>query len=491
MQAHDLAGRLGAWSAGKGPLQRKLAQALTQAIRHGVLGPGTRLPSERDLAHALTLSRTTVVAAYDALREGGWAESRTGSGTWVSRSGAVAAARGAAQAGALAASPLLGLLAAHDAEDLVDLGLGSPLPLDGLSLDPFTLPPEEYEALVHDRRYYALGFPALRQAIASYYGKAGLPTRPEQILVTTGAQQGISLCAGLYLERGDSALVEDPTYFGVLDAFRAAGARIAGVSVENEGVAPAALRQRIVATSSRLAYLTATFQNPTGALMSRVNRKAVARIAADLGVPIIDDGTFLDLALEGSCPPPIAAFAPEAPVITLGSLSKLIWPGLRTGWVRAPEAIIERLARLKSAFDLGCPLLTQAIAVRLLREIERIRELRRRQVKPRRDLLAVLLREHLPDWKFRLSSGGLFLWVQMSRGDARELAQAALRHGVVILPGPLMSGSGRHADFLRIPFIAEPELLRTGVRRLAAAWRDYQPGHQHSLAMVEQHLGIV
>jgi len=491
MQTHDLVTHLGAWSAGKGPLQRKLAQALIQAIRHGTLNPGIRLPSERDLAQALTISRTTVVAAYDALREGGWVESRTGSGTWVSRSRAVATARGAAQAGALAASPLLGLLSASDAQDLVDLVLGAPLPLPALPLDRFTLPPEEHSALVNDRRYYARGLPALRQAIAGYYSKAGLATRPEQILVTNGAQQAISLCAALYLERGDSALVEDPTYFGALDAFRAAGARIAGVAMEAEGVAPATLRQRIIATSSRLVYLTPTFQNPTGAVMQRAARKEVAHIAADLGVPIIDDCTFFDLALEGSAPPPVAAFAPDAPVITVGSLSKLIWPGLRTGWVRAPEAIVERLARVKSAIDLGCPLLTQAIAVRLLGKIETVRKLRRQQLKPRRDLLAALLGEALPGWTFRLASGGLFLWIKLPGGDARELAQTALRHGVLILPGPLMSATEQYARFIRIPFIAEPESLRVGIRRLAAAWRDYQSGHQGTVPMVAQHLGMV
>ncbi len=491
MRTHDLVSHLGAWSTGKGPLQRKLAHALMQSIRNGALTPGIRLPSERDLAHALTISRTTVVAAYDALREGAWVESRAGSGTFVSRSGVVSGARGAAQARALATSPLLGLLSAHEAQDLVDLVLGAPLPLSGLPLDFFTLPPEEYGELVNDRRYYALGLPALRQAIASYYGKAGLPTRPEQILVTTGAQQGISLCAGLYLQRGDSALVEDPTYFGVLDAFRAAGARIAGVAMEAHGVSPAALRQRIIAASSRLVYLTPTFQNPTGVLMPSAARKEVAQMAADLDVPIIDDCTLFDLALEGSPPPPIAAFAPDAPVITLGSLSKLIWPGLRIGWIRAPETIIERLARLKSAIDLGCPLLTQAIAVRLLGEIDLIRNLRRQQLKPRRDLLATLLSEHLPDWKFRVSSGGLFLWVQLPSGDARELAQTALRHGVVILPGPLMSATGQYAGFIRIPFVAEPEVLRTGIHRLAAAWRDYRSDPPRATALVEQQLGMV
>jgi DNA-binding transcriptional MocR family regulator len=143
--------------------------------------------------------------------------------------------------------------------------------------------------------------------------------------------------------------------------------------------------------------------------------------------------------------------------------------------VRAPEPIIERLARLKSANDLGSPLLTQAIAVRLLAAMDQIRLLRHQELNPRRDLMAALLRESLPDWKFRVPAGGLFLWVRLPAGDSREFAQVALRHGTLILPGPAMSSAEQHAPFIRLPFLAEEEMLRTGVRRLAARWRAYQP----------------
>ena len=479
MEAQELIPHLGVWPAGPGPLQHKLARGLVDAIRKGAVHPGIRLPSERTLAQALSISRTTVVAAYDALRESGWLESRTGSGTWVCESSTgVAAARGAAHAGALAASPLLGLLAHRDDKDIIDLAMGSPLPLRELPLELFTLPPDEYAALVHDRLYYPLGLPTARQAVASYYCKAGLPTRPEQVLITNGAQHAIALCAALYLQRGDSVLVEDPAYFGALDAFRVAGARVSPLPVEAGGVPTGVLRDRIIATAARLVYLTPTFQNPTGAVMPVAARKEIARIASELAIPVIDDGTLADLALNGPTPPLIASYAPAAPILTIGSLSKLAWPGLRAGWVRAPEPIVERLARLKSANDLGSPLLTQAIAVRLLGAIDQIRILRCHQLKPRRDLMARLLRESLPDWKFRLPSGGLFFWVKLPAGDSREFAQVALRHGALILPGPAMSAAEQHAPFIRLPFLAEDETLRTGVRRLSAAWRDYQPAGQ-------------
>jgi DNA-binding transcriptional MocR family regulator len=448
-----------------------------------------RLPSERALARSLAVSRTTVVAAYDSLREAGWVESRTGSGTRVAeRSRAVAAARGSAQAGALAGSPLLGMLAHREDEDMIDLALGSPLALQELPMELFRLPEDEYAALMRDRFYYPLGMPALRQAIAGFYRASGLPTEAEQILVTNGGQQAIALAAALFVQRGDSVLIEDPAYFGALDIFRAAGARIAPLRVETDGVSPAMLRDRISATAARLVYLTATFQNPTGAVMPRGARREVGRIAAEFGVPVLDDRVLADLVVEGSPPPSIAALAPEAPVITTGSLSKLITPGLRVGWIRAAEPMIERLARVKSAIDLGSALLTQAIAVRLMAWIEEAKRLRRAELRPRRDLLAKLVSEQLPEWSFQIPAGGVFLWVKLPAGDAREYAQTALRHGVVIVPGPIMSAMEQHARFIRLPCLFEEDTLRTGVRRLASAWREYHSGapgeRRHTVGMV-------
>jgi DNA-binding transcriptional MocR family regulator len=476
MEIHGFVRHLGAWSAGKGSLHQKLGGAIMQAVRNGLVPPGSKLPSERTLAATLKTSRTTVLAAYDALRESGWLESRPGSGTWISeRSRDIFEARNAAHAAASAASPLYGLLAHRDDEGMVDLALGSPLPLLELPVELFTVPPDEYAALVRDRLYYPMGLPALRAAIATYYAKAGLATGPEQILVTNGAQHAITVCAALFLQRGDTALVEDPAYFGAIDAFQAVSARVSSLPVETDGVSPAVLRDRITAAAARLAYLTPTYQNPTGALTPPRARREIARLSAELGVPIIEDGTLADLILEGSPTLPIAGYAPtNAPVITIGSMSKLLWPGLRIGWVRASAPLIERLARVKSTFDLGCPLVTQAIAVRLLAKVEEARRLRRQQLKPRRDLLAALLREQLPHWSFRIPGGGLFFWVSLPNGDSREFAQVALRHRAVVLPGPVMSAAGQQLEYLRLPFIAEPETLRIAVRRLAAAWRDYQ-----------------
>jgi DNA-binding transcriptional MocR family regulator len=486
MDAKGVVPILGVWSNGKGSLHRKLTHALMQGVRHGGLAPGVRLPSERALARALTISRTTVVAAYDALREGGWFESRQGSGTWVRGSRAVEMAR-TAQHTTLSTSPLLGLLVDREADDVVDFGLGSPLPLTDLDPECFTLPKDEYDALMHDRFHYPLGLPMLRQAVADHYSREGLETRPEQVLVTNGAQQAVALCATLCLQRGDSALVEDPAYFGAIDAFRTVGARLSTLPVKAGGVPLAALRDRIAATAARLVYLTPTCQNPTGAVMPASARKEIACLALDTGTPIIDDRTLADLVLEGAPPPPLAAHAPGAPILTVGSLAKLIGPSLRIGWVRAPGPFIQRLARLKVSMDLGSPLITQAIASRLVRVTDEARRLRQRQLRPRRDHLAAQLRTRLPEWTFAIPSGGLFLWVNMPDGDAREFAQVALRHGVVVIPGPNMSADDQHTRFVRITFLSDREVLTEGVRRLSSAWRSYRaskPQSREQMVMV-------
>jgi DNA-binding transcriptional MocR family regulator len=466
-------GVLASWSTPKGALNRKLALAIQQGIASGAVAPGARLPAERSLARALAISRSTVVSAYAALCDSGWLESRRGSGTYV-RAGSrvVHAARESSQARALAASPLFTLMA-HDQESAINLAIGTPYPLR-LPKKSISLAPADEETILCDRLYHPQGLPRLRQAIAARFSRTGLKTSVDQILVTNGAQQAISLIASLYLQRGDTALVEDPTYFGAIEAFRACGARVSSMPVGRDGVSPAILRERMSATAPRLVYLTPTYQNPTGAVMPESSRRAVARLARETGVPVLDDSSLADIVLEGGAPPPIAAFGDPGEVLTAGSISKLIWSGLRAGWIRASPPVIERLARIKTSHDLGSPLWTQAIAAQLIEGLPEAQRLRREELRPRRALLAGLLKKHLPDWTFRIPSGGFFLWVRLPAGDSREVAQVALRHGVVILPGTTMSAAGLHARFVRIPFLADPETLNEGIGRLSAAWREYQ-----------------
>jgi DNA-binding transcriptional MocR family regulator len=468
MELESFVTSLGSWPSGQGPLNRKLAHAIQRAIASGVISPGVRLPAERALAKALAVSRATVVSAYAALSDAEWLESRRGSGTYVRRVGTGRAVADARMAGS---SPLFGLMT-HDRE-LIDMALGTPYEL-GLRRELFTSGREEESALLADRMYYPLGLAVLRQALAKRMTATGFRTSEDQILITSGAQQAISLIAALYLQRGDAALVEDPTYFGAIEAFRATGARVSSVPVGAEGVAPGVLRDRIATIAPRLIYLTPTYQNPTGAVMPAAARRSVSKLSKEFGVPVIDDASLADIVLEGAAPGPIAAHGEHEGLLTVGSISKLIWPGLRIGWVRAAPPVIERLARIKIAHDIGSPLQTQAVGAQLVRATAEVQRLRREQLRPRRTLLAQLLKRQLPQWRFKLPEGGLFFWTRLPAGDARELAQVALRHGVLILPGSTMSAAGLYTRYVRLPFVADPDVLRDGIARLAGAWREYQ-----------------
>lgn len=464
--------QLGNWTELRGPLHSRLGNALQTAIQHGLLPPGTRLPAERNLAESLALSRTTVLAAYSALKSDGWLESRPGSGTWVCSKPA-AQARQRTYDAVLSNSSMLNLLQIDDSE-VVDFAVGTPKPLSDLPRELYTLDSSLQTELLLERHYMPLGFPALRQAIATYYARRDLPTTADQILVTGGAQQAISLVTSAYLQRGDSVLVENPTYFGALDVFRFAGARLAPVSVGPNHINPSELRDRLPTTGSRLVYVTPTYQNPTGAILPDRARREIAQLGEEFGVPIVEDHSLSELGIEeGSRPPFIARYGTTSNVITLGSLSKLFWAGLRVGWLRAPVGVVTKIARVKTAADLGSALVTQAIGAQLLQAMDEAKAIRREQLAAKRDLLAQLLREALPSWRFELPQGGLFLWVRLPGYDSRQFAQAAARHGVALTPGPLFAADDSFVEYLRIPYLLEEDRIRLGVQRLAEAWQAF------------------
>jgi DNA-binding transcriptional MocR family regulator len=301
-----------------------------------------------------------------------------------------------------------------------------------------------------------------------------LPTESEEVLVTSGAQQALSLITSLYIQRGDAVLVENPTYFGALDAFRLAGARLSPVPVGSEHVRGSMLRDRLLSVGHRLMYLTPTWQNPTGAVMPESTRQAVAALADEFGIPVIEDHSLSELSIEGSPPGLIARHSKAGTVLTVGSMSKLFWAALRVGWVRGPAAAIAQLARVKTGTDLGSALMTQAIAAQLLTVLDRAKEMRREQLGQRRDLMASLLSERLPEWEFSRPQGGLFLWVRLPSGDARYFAQCAARHGVAVTPGSIFASDESYTDFLRIPFVLDEQSIDIGVDRLATAWTEYR-----------------
>jgi DNA-binding transcriptional MocR family regulator len=469
-----LVGALGKWTVGEGPMYRRLARALEAAMDRGELEPGARLPAERVLALSLALSRTTVVASYETLRAAGRVESRRGSGTRVRGS----PSRGPGlrlredPSGSFRRHPVYRSLVEGAGDTIEFLGAHLPAP-DMLPKTLARVDQRSLEELARGPGYLPLGLPALRRAIARHLGGWGLPTSEEQVMVTHGAQQAIGLAGALFLERGDTVVVEDPTYLGSIDIFAGLGARLAAVPFGGDAGGIARWKETVGRVAPRLLYLMPTFHNPTGAVMPEAARRALARLAREMRVPILEDNTLADLSLSGKAPPPIAAFDADAPVLTIGSLSKLFWGGLRIGWIRASEDLLARITRLKIMADLGGSLVGQLGAVRLLADADRVRQARRREMRERLDRLTRLLRKHLPSWSWEPPAGGLSLWVRLPEGDANAFAQVALRHGVAVVPGPLASPVGGCRDRLRLPFVLDAEPMREGVERLARGWAAY------------------
>jgi DNA-binding transcriptional MocR family regulator len=472
---HSLLEFLAGWSSGPGPLYARLRAAIDAAITRGELLPGAPLPPERTLARALKVSRTTVVQAYQELRQAGRIDSRQGSGTWVRRS--AQDLRPSPQEHDVTSAFRRNVVFrsmlehAHDTIGLVGAYLA---PLPAVQEAARLVARQPLATLAAEPGYSPMGMPALRQVVADSLSRAELPTAAEQVLITSGAQQAISLVAGLLVPRGETVAVEDPTYIGAIDVFSAAGARLVALPSGAEGIDVDRLRP-MLETRPRLIYLVPSFHNPTGALMPERSRRVIARLATEFQIPVVEDNALAGLGLGPTPPLPIAAFAKNAPILTIGSPSKLFWSGLRVGWIRGPEALIARLGRWKALADLGSPIFTQAMAVHLLAEEAAAEKLRRRDSSARLDLLVALLKQDLPDWTWRRPDGGLLLWARMPSGDANELAPIAQRHGVAIVAGSANSPDHRFADRVRLPIVADAAIMTEAMARLGRAWQEYRP----------------
>lgn len=460
------------WETGRGPRYRRLAGAVVAAVDRGDIPPATRLPAERRAADALGLSRGTVVAAYDLLRDDGVVERQRGSGTWVV-SGAAAGLRVAELAAGLRARQIT-RDTVPQTPATIDLAL-SVLPSPaGLPPDAFRIDPAVLARLAHGHGYHPAGLPKLRERLADLHTHHGLATTPDQIVVTLGAQQAIALTARLLVQPGDVVAVESPTYPGAIDVYSRAGARFATVAGDSAGVRPDDLGRVVAAAAPRLAYLVPTGQNPRGTVLPDPRREQLAQFAERTGTWLVEDET-LAWTVYGAHgpPPPVAAHGTGARTLTIGSLSKVLWGGLRVGWIRGPAATVARLGRLKAAQDLGNGALSQAVVLALADRIDEIAGERRRTLAAGAALMCRLLAESLPTWHVRPPAAGLSLWARLPASTGDAFAPVAVRHGVRVLPGSAASPDEAHLDHLRLALSLPADDLRRAVARLAAAWREH------------------
>ena len=455
---------LDSWrGAGTTPAYEALADRIRLLILDGRIGMGIRLPAERDLAAQLGVSRTTVTAAYAELRERGYLSSVRGSGS-VARQ-----PHGA------------GVAPEPSAAGLLDFSKASLPALPELAAAAVAAA-EQLPAYFGDSGFDLVGIPALRQALADRYTARGLPTGPDQIMVTLGAQHAIALLSRTLVARGDRALVETPSYPHAMEALKQAGARLVPVPVTtHDGWDAEALEQAIQRTSPSIGYLMPDFHNPTGRSMPAVLRERTLELANRHGTTLIADETMAELRIdETERMLPFAAYGrADTQAILIGSANKVVWGGVRIGWIRADRSVIARLVRERSSGDLGTPALEQLVVTHLLNDYDSLLDSRRRQLRAGRDFVAAQLAEKLPDWEVPHVAGGLTTWVNLGAPVSSQLTLAARTEGLQIAAGPRFGIDGAFERFLRIPIsYPEAETVRA-VDALAAAWKNVG---RHALA---------
>ncbi|GAB3393924.1 PLP-dependent aminotransferase family protein [Humibacter soli] len=464
-----LIGLLGEWRTDAAAYEA-LADRIRLLLIDGRLPGESRLPAERDFSERLGVSRTTVAAAYQRLRELGLAQSVRGSGTVVG----------------LGSSPA----STPIADGLLDLVKAAP-PATRLLPEALSRAVRDLPAYLVGSGYEALGLPSLRSAIADRFTERGLPTDADEILVTTGAQQAINLVARVFLTRGDRVLIESPTYPHAYDAFQAAGARFVTVPVSTDteaGWDVGALVAGIRRASPALAYVMPDFQNPTGRVMPASVRRELLDATGAQGTLVIADETPAELAIDPHVVmPPLAAGAKGVSVITIGSASKTMWGGLRIGWIRAERQLIRRMLSTRANMDLGTPILEQLTTSYLIERMPEILAERRATLAAGRDALVRELAEHFPNWTVPHMTGGLAAWVGIGEPVSSQLALAARSHGLLITAGPRFGIDGAFERFLRFPLTSAPDAMSRAVATLVTAWPEAsrQPfGEQGGLSAV-------
>jgi GntR family transcriptional regulator / MocR family aminotransferase len=474
------------------PLYLQLQDELLGAILRGSAPAGTRLPSMRRLAKDLGVSRITVEAAYEALEAQGLVEARARSGTFVTRHAAQAAGpREASKGDALpwearlapGANParerMLGqVLRAAGAEGAIPFAWGAG--------DPRLFPVDAFRVIIDRILRHGggaalgpadtQGEPALRASFASYLRKLDIAASADAIVVTTGSQQAIELVVGALVRPGDRVAVEEPTWPGALGTLESAGAEIAGVAQDDDGMRLDALERVLARGDVRLIYAVPTFQNPTGTVMPVARRLALLELARRHGVPVLEDDALREVRFGSPLPPALAALDQSGNVIYVGSFSKSVLPAARLGYMVAPPRLRRWAVARKRSMDMFCsPLMQRAMseylesgeAVRYWKRISRIYAQRQRAMDE-------ALTRHFPRGaRWRRSAGGPVMWVRLPDGvSARRLLGDAARAGLNFAPGEAFFVVPADQPYIRLNFAAvDEEQIARGIAALGALLR--------------------
>jgi 2-aminoadipate transaminase len=468
-------------------ITQQLVDRISAAIEAGELEPGSKLPPTRELAELAGVNHLTAARVYRKLAELGYVSASVGRGTFVRTLTPASSASHGDDWQVYALPPdelsyseqvLADTFSLAGREDIISLAIGWPAPSTYPTDELARITAEIFEQEGGEALSYlpAQGLYDLREQIAARGRAFGYAQDADEVVITSGAQQGIALCAQAVVEPGDVAVIESPTFIGMMTALRGTRARVIGVPVDEDGFDVDSLERLLTRHEVKVVGLQTACQNPTGRNLSEERRTRLAELAIERNFFILEDRVYADMNFEGPFVRSLRELAP-AHVLYVNSLSKVVGGGLRAGWVAARGPVRERLAMLKLDADFHTPTLIQHIAARWLatgayeRHIKQTRPFYR----ARRDALLASLERHLAgEYHVDPPAGGHHLWVTLARPlDERALYSEAARHGVTFTPGGAVTAERRSQTSFRLSFsLLEPEQLDEGVRRLARAIRE-------------------
>jgi len=475
-------------------LVRQIRSRLERLIRQGVLGSDVKLPATRDLARRLRVNRATVTMAYEELVSEGLARAHVGQGTFVASlepKPEVSRANIPPEvdwSSLFSKGSQLAVMEAHRREVL---GAGTKpgaglISFAGGMPDSGLFPTEAFRQVLNRviraegqqlLQYYPVGgYEPLRQFVSRYLLRFGVEARPDEILIVNGSQQGLDLIARVLLDPGDFVAIEEPSYPRAIQVFRSFGAQLLPIPLGDDGLRLDLLERALGRHSPKLLYCQPSAHNPTGHTMSPGARHGLLALAGRHRVPVVEDGFDGSLYFGDRPPAPLRASDASGIVIYIGTFSKILFPGLRLGWLVAPRTILERLEVAKQLCDIHTSPLIQAAVFQFCQRRRLERHLARcaAEYTRRRVILLRALESRMPKGTtWTEPHGGFSLLVSLPEGmDATTLLPRALDHGVAFTPGAVFFVDGGGERTLRLSFSAIPaQRIDEGVKRLAEVVR--------------------
>lgn len=472
------------------PLYLQLRDALRAQILSGAMQQGQRLPSARALSAQLHVSRTTVEEAYRCLMDDGLVFSSRGKGMFTAQVPQRSRGEPLVDWEGRVSGEVRRYTAFRSGPGAFPLGERETISFASLSPDHSLFMVEAFRKCLNDAMSreggyllgygYTRGYEPLRRCLTDYLASKGISSEGQELLVTNGFRQGLEMLCRTLLTGEGAVAVEMPCYNGALGLLTALGAKILPIPMDEKGMDPAALAETLDRQRVCFIYCTPSYQNPTGRIMDLPRRQAILQLAARHRTPVIEDGFTEELRYSGEGYPSLKALDEHDLVVYVGSFSKVLFPGLRVGWVLAAQGLMRYLVQEKHHEDIHTGLLQQAGLYEFLNRgyLEKQLRISRQAYAARMAALERALPEYLPELTVESGQGGFCLWARLPAGvDARKLLSAARARGVIFAPGDAFYPDGRGLDHIRLGFSRlEPEQIAEGARRLARALDDIKGG---------------